>query len=178
MEEPGLLCLPVGPPLRWMSLFWASAVFLPFPPCVSGGGGHVLIATPCLKAGRLRGGGGTPKWNASLMGAQVRTDSSRFYFCLANFSLITSHHPPCCSHLFFCLSGLYLRYMYASTQSLARTCGPCVYGGRKSQLFPSRVVIVKEGDLGFPLKTHRAEHLFYNALPTGGEELVGGRRGV
>lgn len=55
----------------------------------------------------------------------------------------------------------------------------CLGGVRRCKLFPGCVVIVKEGDLGFPLKTHQAEHLFYNALPTGGEAWVkggGGRR--
>lgn len=45
------------------------------------------------------------------------------------------------------------------------------------ELFPGCVVLVKEGDLGFPLKSHQAEHLFKKALGTGGEEWVkrGGR---
>lgn len=43
------------------------------------------------------------------------------------------------------------------------------------QLFPGCVVIVKEGDLGFLLKSRRAEHLFKEALGAGGEEVrVGG----
>lgn len=36
------------------------------------------------------------------------------------------------------------------------------------QLFPGCVVIVKEGDLGFLLKSCRAEHLFKEALGVGG----------
>lgn len=42
------------------------------------------------------------------------------------------------------------------------------------QLFPGCVVIVKEGDLGFLLKSRRAEHLFKEALGAGGEEVRGG----
>lgn len=34
-----------------------------------------------------------------------------------------------------------------------------------------------DADLGFPIKTHQAEHLFYNALPTGGEAWVKGAGG-
>lgn len=41
------------------------------------------------------------------------------------------------------------------------------------QLFPGCVVIVKEGDLGFLLKSSRAEHLFKEAL--GLEGRRGGR---
>ncbi len=42
------------------------------------------------------------------------------------------------------------------------------------QLFPGCVVIVKEGDLGFLLKSRRAEHLFKEALVAGEEEGDGG----
>lgn len=37
-------------------------------------------------------------------------------------------------------------------------------GSFAEQLFPGCVVIVKEGDLGFLLKSRRAEHLFKEAL--------------
>lgn len=48
------------------------------------------------------------------------------------------------------------------------------------QLFPGYVVIVEEGDLGFLLKSRRAEHLFKEALGAGGEggstKRAGGER--
>lgn len=113
------------------------------------------------------------------MGTRVRNDLA----CLLSssplatslVSLATIYSPSCqvfnsstCTHAHLhthTLNHVHVRVVRVSVGG----------GGRPAQLcrlFPGCVVIVKEGDLGFPLKSHQAEHLFKKALGAGGEEWV------
>lgn len=143
--------------------------------------------TPSLKAGKgggiLIGKSGTPiaggHWSKKRFGLPTfhLPINSSGHLPVPPVSLVTIYSPAC-------------QVFNSSTCTHARSrthtpTGGCTGGPRAwrrgpvqpCELFPGCVVLVKEGDLGFPLKSHQAEHLFKKARGTGGEEWVkrGGR---